>query len=120
MESGSVAVVVSAAISVAVFCLCFFCLRETYFLWTLIIPCVMGLAWLCGKFEMKIISLLGVISLESYLANVYLGDILNHMPWRFGNLDLSYGHYLEYACVLVFGLLLAVLSHRLNKKILSK
>lgn len=61
---------------------------------------------------------LGMISLESYLTNIYIGDILNHKKWIICGWDLSYGHYLEYSVVIVLGLIIAYYANIVSKKIL--
>ena len=70
------------------------------------------------KFFLPLLSFIGIISLESYLANIFLGDILNHKLWIICGVDLSYGHYLEYLSVLTFGTLIAFLVHKLSQRLL--
>lgn len=61
----------------------------------------------------------GDISLESYLCNIFLSKVLLDLSWNVCGLDLSYGNYLEYACVLLFGTLLSVLFHKISKRIIK-
>lgn len=63
------------------------------------------------------LSFMGIISLESYLANFFLGDVCNYLSWRVGEIDLSYGHYVEYSLVVVGGFIWAVLTYKLKNKI---
>lgn len=71
------------------------------------------------SFLKKIVTFIGAMSLESYLWNVHLGDILNHLSWKFGEYDLSYGHYLEYATVLTIGIVFAYLCYLIDKKVVE-
>ena len=64
------------------------------------------------------LNFLGMISLESYLTNIYIGDILNHKKWIICGWDLSYGHYLEYSVVIILGLIIAYYANIVSKKIL--
>ena len=88
--------------------------------WMLILPISLIIAkfieWL-PAFK-GFLSFLGVISLESYLTNITLGDILNHKSWIICGYDLSYGHYLEYTIVVLVGILLAWICNRLSNKIM--
>ena len=88
--------------------------------WIVILPFTMALAIIIEHIQIvrKPLSFLGMISLESYLANVTLGDILNHKSWILWGHDLSYGHYLEYTLVVVLGLLLAWMVNKASKQIL--
>ena len=63
---------------------------------------------------------MGVISLESYLWNVHLGDVLNHLSWQFGKIDLSYGHYIEYLTVLILGLLLSYMFYKVDNHVVAQ
>ena len=63
---------------------------------------------------------MGALSLESYLWNVHLGDILNHLSWKFGDYDLSYGHYIEYATVLIVGIALSYLYYLIDKRAIEQ
>lgn len=89
--------------------------------WLLILPISLVLAWIIEKIQLLRVplSFLGVISLESYLTNITLGDILNHKSWIICGIDLSYGHYLEYTVVLVVGVSLAWVFSRISDRILS-
>lgn len=61
---------------------------------------------------------MGVISLESYLSNVYLKNTLMQTSWYNSDSPLLYGHYFDYV-VLVFigGILLSFIVHKISAKI---
>lgn len=63
------------------------------------------------SFLKEVAAFMGFMSLESYFWNVHLGAILNHVSWKLGGYDFSYGHYLEYATVLIVGIALAYLCY---------
>ena len=93
---------------------------DSYIKWILIIPICYILAVLfskIGKICCSILTFFGVISLESYLFNIYLGDILNHKSWVILGYDFSYGHYIEYCTVLIIGTAAAYYTNRLKMKI---
>ncbi len=96
-------------------------MRSCYSRWIIILPLLLVLE--CSIQKIKTINIafafMGTISLESYLANIFLGDILNHKSWMICCMDLSYGHYLEYAVVLIFGLFIAYYVHKASDRILN-
>lgn len=49
----------------------------------------------------------GDISLESYLANIYIAYLLSLVSWKFGKFDMSKGNYVYYGCVVIIGILIA-------------
>ena len=85
-----------------------------------VLPFVIVLVYLIENLSNIQFSLnfLGMISLESYLTNIYIGDILNHKKWIICGWDLSYGHYLEYSVVIILGLIIAYYANIVSKKIL--
>ena len=67
----------------------------------------------------KSLSLLGIISLESYLTNISLKSIFATLiPSHFTS-SLLFGHYLDYMIVIVAGLFLAKIIHDLSQKIIT-
>lgn len=80
-----------------------------YCRWLIIIPLIVLLCSLISVSNRgtRLLSFMGMISIESYLANIFIGDILNHKSWIICGIDLSYGHYLEYFTVLFLGILIA-------------
>lgn len=89
-------------------------------LWLMSLPTTSIATMLLKYIPERVIAVLkriGTISLESYLTNVYLGDLLNHRSWRIGEIDLSYGHYIEYLVVVSMGLLVAYYAEKIDVKI---
>ena len=70
----------------------------------------------------KVYSLLhfgGVISLESYLSNVYLKNIFMKTQWYHSASPLLYGHYFDYIIfVFMGGVLLSYIVHKISTKVL--
>lgn len=60
---------------------------------------------------------MGNISLESYIANVMLPGIFAYVPWVINGVNYNAGNRLLYFCVVVFGILIAFLVHKLSKHI---
>ena len=89
--------------------------------WLMILPIALILAWIIDKVHSlrALLVFLGTISLESYLTNITLGDILNHKSWIIYGYDLSYGHYLEYIVVIFVGVLLAWVFNNISNRILK-
>lgn len=109
-------------ISIVLFVLASLALPLGFCKWLLILPISLVLVCIIEKIQLLRVPLcfLGVISLESYLTNITLGDILNHKSWIIFGIDLSYGHYLEYTVVLVVGVLLAWAFNRVSNRILRR
>lgn len=61
---------------------------------------------------------MGIISLESYLCNVYLKNTFMKTSWYNSDSPLLYGHYFDYV-VLVFlgGILLSFIIHKISNKL---
>lgn len=107
-------------VSMIVFGLSSFLFPNSFCKWIVVLPFVIVLVYLIenlSKIQFPLNSL-GMISLESYLTNIYIGDILNHKKWIICGWDLSYGHYLEYSVVIVLGLIIAYYANIVSKKIL--
>lgn len=99
--------------------------RDINMYWCLVPPLIVCLAWFLDKLAkdgrlFKFISWMGVVSLESYLANIYLGgvgtvqDAISRLPL---NDNILYGHYLEYFCVVLIGLFLSYIIHEMTEKL---
>lgn len=71
------------------------------------------------KRDAKVLRWLGNISLESYLTNGALPRIVALIPWG-GHIWLNKGNYLGYSIVIVAGLILAWLIHRMSEPIIKK
>lgn len=91
-------------------------------LWILSVPVIALSCVLIEKvsFLKEVAAFMGFMSLESYLWNVHLGAILNHVSWKLGGYDFSYGHYLEYATVLIVGIALAYLCYLIDKRAIEQ
>lgn len=73
------------------------------------------------KFIYHFISWMGIVSLESYLANIYLCDILKEIssPLR-AKYPLLTNGYLEYSLVILLGILLSLLINKISMPIVTK
>ena len=62
---------------------------------------------------------MGVISLESYLSNVYLKNTFMETSWYNCESPLLYGHYFDYVFfVFIGGILLSYIIHKISTKVL--
>ena len=69
----------------------------------------------------RFISWMGIVSLESYLANIYLsGTVKSALAPLKNDCMLLTGGYFEYALVIILGMLLAWMVGSLSKLILAK
>lgn len=107
-------------VSMIVFGLSSFLFPNSFCKWIVVLPFVIVLVYLIENLSniQFPLNFLGMISLESYLTNIYIGDILNHKKWIICGWDLSYGHYLEYSFVIILGLIIAYYANIVSKKIL--
>lgn len=90
-----------------------------YSKWMLIIPVIWVFVLFIKRFKTlyKIGSFMGVISLESYLFNVYLGYLVNQ-PIMIMNHNINYGNIFEYTMVLVLGTIFSLYAHKLSNRLL--
>ena len=63
----------------------------------------------------KMLKFMGIISLESYLMNIYLPEIIRHI--NFG--QLGQGNYLPYTLVVVIGIPLSFIINRISSRIIK-
>lgn len=79
------------------------------------------LVYVLGLFkrEMNVLRWFGSISLESYLTNGALPRIVALIPWG-GYVWLNKGNYLGYSIVIVVGVFLAWLMHKMSEPILKR
>lgn len=73
-----------------------------------------------GQWFKRPFQFMGKISLESYIANVMLPGILAYIPWVVNGVNLNAGNRLLYLSVVVFGILIACLVHRLSEFLLKR
>lgn len=112
--------------SSAVFLLLFhFFLKDVFCDWLFIMPSVIVLctclkclsesSWIYTSFHW-----LGIVSLESYAANIEIRRLFTAYltPWQ--SSPLLTGHYLDYALVLIIGLILAQLCNRLSSILIAR
>ena len=110
----------------AVFLLLFhFFLKDVFYAWLYIMPSVIVLctcmkwlsesSWIYTSFHW-----LGIVSLESYVANIEIRTLFKAYltPWQ--SSPLFTGHYLDYALVLIIGLILAQLCNRLSSIFIAR
>ena len=71
------------------------------------------------KHDAKVLRWMGKISLESYLTNGALPRIVALIPWG-GAIWLNSGNYLGYSIVIVAGLFLAWLIHKMSEPIIRR
>ena len=92
---------------------------DIHFGWILSIPAVIWLCtvfdWIKGKTLHNALTWLGTISLESYLTNVYIANILSHT-----GIQKIFNGYLYCGIVVVMGIVLALAVNRLAKQLLLK
>lgn len=86
--------------------------------WCLVLPIATIFCFVLEKTQSKLnhfIKWMGVISLESYLYNIYLCGTIRSIvnKWDTMSTILS-GHYLEYTVIIVLGLLLSYITHRFS------
>lgn len=96
-------------------------LRLGYLTAWMIIPLVVYvinviLEWAQESWIKESMTFLGKISLESYLTNIALGSMLSTLVPAYISSPLFYGKYLQYAIVIVVGLLLAWVISRISAK----
>ena len=97
------------------------CLPDSNFPVLLAIPLltiyILGLRYLDTKgFDMNILTFMGVISLESYLTNVFFGGFFHRINWG----PLVYGNYIPYLCVIISGICCSVVINRCVNSVLNK
>ena len=100
--------------------------KDTPVHWCLVIPILTVLVIFLTMMKdtgrvYRFISWMGIVSLESYLANIYLSGIIKDSlaPLRNDCLLLT-GGYFEYSLVIILGMLLAWMVSSLSKLILTK
>ncbi len=111
---------------VLLFLLLYLCPFPIYCFWLLMFPLMQLLVWffehnhLTMRWFASACFFMGTITLESYLTNVYLSSVFRHVDWVLGGVDINIGNYVHYACVLVSGLIWAMVAHKCSEKILRK
>ena len=85
----------------------------------IIIPCLYFNS--CNiKIFIKCCNFMGHISLESYLTNVFLPWIFIKPKFIYNNHILGYGNYIGYILVIIIGIILSVIVHKISAYIIEK
>ena len=99
--------------------------KDVFYFWIYILPSVIVLCtclkWLSdSSWIYRFFQWLGILSLESYVANIEVrGLFIAYLtPWQ--DSPLFTGHYLDYALVLIIGMILAQLSNKLSSIIIER
>lgn len=95
---------------------------KVYYFWLMIFPLFYGLIWIFEhgvKWFLGLCSFLGTITLESYLTNGYMAGVLKHIDWTIRGININPGNYTFYSCVLIFGLLWAIVAHKCSGMIIN-
>lgn len=94
--------------------------------WCLVLPVLSVFIMIISKIDVSsfiyhFISWMGIISLESYLANIYLCHSIKDaiQPLRDFNILLT-GGYFEYSIIILLGLLLSLVINKTSKIIIKK
>lgn len=99
----------------------YFISDRVFMFWCLTLPITILISILIDclynyPFIYKFITWMGVISLESYLANIYLCKLFKKFYYSLEQNGLFYGHYIEYIFIGIIGILLASLINKLSQK----
>lgn len=90
--------------------------------WCLVLPLCLCFALVLDKIKtsnvFRFITWVGIVSLESYLANIYLcgtiKDITSQLPQEY---TIFHGRYFEYALIIAIGLILSYAVHTLSARL---
>lgn len=100
-------------------------MKEVFYAWLYVLPLLIVFCYILERIpEKSIINVflfwIGAASLESYLTNVGIRALmpLYISPWS-GN-PLFGGHYLDYALVIVLGLIMSYLTHVMSNLVTNK
>lgn len=91
--------------------------------WTLVPLLIVLFSWMLDaiskiKCVVLFISWMGAVSLESYLANIYMCKLTKDVMLRFFNGGgIFNGHYLEYIVIIALGLFLSAIVHSMSEKL---
>ena len=92
--------------------------------WTLVPLLIVIFSWVIDvicktKYAVSFISWMGAVSLESYLANIYLCKLVKDVMSRFIGVGegIFIGHYIEYLVIIILGLFLSAIVHYMSEKI---
>lgn len=99
--------------------------KDIFMGWCLVWPVIIISIYLISRLAVngilfKFISWMGVVSLESYLANIYLCETIKDIVSRIGYFSILYGHYLEYLCAIIAGIVFSSCINSITKKVTEK
>ncbi len=111
--------------SAVLFLLFHFFLKDVFYAWLFIMPSVIVLCtclkWLSESSRIfTSFYWLGIVSLEAYVANVEIRTLFKAYLASWQGSPLLTGHYLDYALVLIIGLILAQLCNKLSSILIAK
>lgn len=95
-------------------------LKKIFVEWCLVVPVCFVFIVFLNRFRTQhfcFITWMGIVSLESYLANIYLKDIIKEFAQHTPQYAILQGGYLEYGMIIVFGLILSFLVNQTARKI---
>lgn len=99
-------------------------INANIFAWWCIVPAIIIIIILFETIKInlisKFISWMGNVSLESYLANIYLCELIKDVVNRMENNFLFYGHYIEYLIVILLGLFMSGIVYKISGLIIKK
>lgn len=112
-------------VSIVLFFIFHLYLPSYSFFWITVIPLSLSFAWLLDrlcqgeKHIYKAFCFMGEISLETYILNVGLRECAATIYDKYG-IIYSEGHYVEYAIIIIVGLVLAILCNKVSSTILER
>jgi len=122
IKANALYIIVASAVGCVLFHLL---MKEVFYSWLYVLPLLIVLCYILERLPEKSIAnvfllWIGAASLESYLTNVGIRALmpLYISPWS-GN-PLFGGHYLDYALVIVLGLIMSYLTHVMSNLVTNK
>lgn len=97
----------------------------TIFAWWCLVPTILIIMVILFEYiKLDIISKfiywMGTVSLESYLANIYLCKLIKDTVNRIGDKIIFNGHYIEYLCIILLGILISRICNKFSLSIIKK
>lgn len=97
---------------------------DIFMWWCLTLPITIFLSILTNIIQKKLssiykfISWMGIVSLESYLANIYLCKLFKEFYYDLEPKYLFNGHYIEYLFIIFFGIFISYAINKISKRFL--
>ncbi|MEE1317331.1 MAG: acyltransferase [Prevotella sp.] len=116
---GEICITIKNAVLLTILSIIFYVFLNIYTV--LAIPILIALGYFVNWIDKLyvvdlILRFMGKISLESYLANIYIPEIIRHI--NFG--DLGIGNYLSYGLVVIIGIPFAYFINRISFSLINK